>query len=178
MKRYFSIYALLFLLAAVSLVSCGQTGAAETKLGVAATAQEQKDNSIHFKVDGQTISTSGWNISRFDMGKGLQLNVTTNMHEDKRTVLLNINGVKPGIYKLGSGSRGDGTGYGSYKPDYNDMLNSFRFTEGEFELQTIDTMKGFIEARFQGTVMKGDQQFRITDGVIHKGALRSGITTY
>src|SRR5215212_2068293 len=97
------------------------------------------NNLISFNVDGHEVVTSGWNISRFDMGKGIQINITSNMHEDKRSIAFNINGDRPGRYSLKEGSRDNGTGYGSYKPDYADLLNSFSFEEGELIITALDT---------------------------------------
>ena len=77
------------------------------------------ENLITFKVNGKEIKTHGWNISRF-MGNGINLNITSDMHEDKRTLMLNLNGWTPGKYSLQNSFTSDThSGYGHYKPDYS-----------------------------------------------------------
>lgn len=146
----------------------------------AATKQKETSttNHISFRVNGEVVQTSGWNISRFDMGKGIGINVTSNMHEDKRTVAFNINGDGPGRYSLSQGSRGPGTAYGSYKPDYEALPESYSFTEGEIVITSMDTVAGSINASFSGTAKKGEELIRITEGKIVNGQLRPGITRY
>lgn len=155
------------------LFSCA--GKKEKQVAAATTTS---GNSIVFKVDGQEVKTSGWNISRFNMGNRVQLNLTTNMHEDKRTLLFNLNGWTPGEYILKQGSKEPNTGYGDYKPDYEDVLASFSFQDGSFLIENIDTVKGLMNASFHGTVKRGDKVFTITDGKVINGALRKGITNY
>src|SRR5215207_7052102 len=80
------------------------------------------ENRIYFNVNGDPVKSSGWNLSRFDMGQGVGINVTSNMHEEIRTVAFNINGQSIGTYSLNEDS---GAAYGSYKPDYADLSSSF-----------------------------------------------------
>jgi len=63
------------------------------------------DNIISFSVNGEAVKSSGWAISRFDFGNGTGtcVNVTSNMHEQPKTINININGDKPGTYSLQSG---------------------------------------------------------------------------
>lgn len=148
----------------------------ETRLASANTGNE--NNVITFKVAGTPVKTSGWNIGRFDMGKGLNLNVTTNMHEEERTILLNLRGCTPGTYSLDEGASGPLSGYGDYKPDYKDPLTSFRFVQGSFVIYGIDTTGGLLNATFSGRVKKGGETMEITDGRIRNGSLNKNIQTY
>jgi hypothetical protein len=142
------------------------------------TASGRWQKTITFKIDSEFVFTSGWNISRFDMGQGVRLNITSNMHQDKRTISFNINGWKTGRYSLYSGARDAGTAYGDYKPAYNDMLNSFQFEDGEIHIEKIDIDKGLVNASFFGTLTNGREKHSISDGRIVNGKLRSGITKY
>ena len=99
------------------------------------------------------------------------------MHEDKRTVAFNVNGYLPGSYQI-SDKRSANSAYGDYKPDYSDLLNSYSFKEGVINIISIDTINGVLNASFSGTVVKGIEQIKITDGRIVNGKLRSGLTKY
>ena len=57
-------------------------------------------NIISFKVNGEEVKTESWNIIRFQMGNKVQLNITSNMHIDKRTINVNLNGDKAGVYRV------------------------------------------------------------------------------
>jgi len=140
-----------------------------------ATANTCTDNSICFKVNGDLVQTSGWNISRFDMGKGIGLNITTSMHDDKRTIMINIRGDKAGSYSLGD----MGTAYGDYKPDYNDLLNAFSFQDGTIRILKIDTVSNRLNATFEGTVKNSEgKTLPVTEGKITNGKLAPGVTIY
>lgn len=156
------------------LSSC--TGGMAKKAGGNITGSE--NNAITFKVNGNTIKTDGWNISRLNTGQGLNLNITTNMHSDKRTVMVNLRGCSPGTYSLDADASGELSGYGDYKPNYNDMLKSYRFEQGRFTIESIDTAKGLLNASFFGTVRSGDVVMQITDGRIVNGALDKTVPTY
>jgi hypothetical protein len=165
---------------AVAVSFCGFiaacTSPAETKVASATTNTE--NNVISFAVNGETVNTTGWNISRFDAGTELHLNITTDMHKDERTVLINLRGCKPGNYSLADDASGQLSGYGSYKPKYTDLLNSYRFTEGNFTITSIDTIKGLLNASFSGTVRKGTESLKITDGHIINGTINKTVQTY
>ena len=159
-----------------TLISCGD--AATANIGIRDSKPAPTGNVIQFKIDDDLVTSSGWNISRFDMGQGVRMNITSNMHEDKRTISFNINGWTPGRYSLFSGARDAGTAYGDYKPDYNDMLNAFGFEDGEIHIEKIDIEKGLVNASFFGTITNGHEKHFITEGKIINGKLRSGITKY
>jgi hypothetical protein len=168
-----------FLLSAsfLFLISCGNRAIKDSKIGTE-KKESASSNKISFKIREDEINTSGWNISRFEMGHKIGLNITSNMHEDKRTVAFNINGDRPGTYKLSGGSREEGTAYGSYKPDYSDIMNSYGFTEGELTITGIDTVSGVINATFFGTAKKGNEVINVLDGKIINGRLTPGVMKY
>jgi hypothetical protein len=169
MNKYFEYFPITFLL--FFLTSCSDAGSASpNKTGA--------DNSIVFKINGALVNTRGWNITRFNTGKTVRLNITTNMHEDKRTLLINLNGWTPGNYTLKTGSDGPNTGYGDYKPDYNDAVKSYSFSDGLFTVENIDTVKQKLNASFHGTVTRGNESFLITEGRIINGILQKDITEY
>lgn len=173
MKQFIFII-IVFLSIAIS--SCNSSNAYSNK-SISATTTEQSDidNSIRFKVNGELVKTSGWNISRFDMGKGIQLNITSSMHEDKRTIMINIKGDKAGSYSLGD----MGTAYGDYKPDYNDLLNAYSFQDGTIKILGLDTLNNLLNATFEGAVKNSEgKTLRITEGKITNGKLASGVTIY
>lgn len=136
------------------------------------------ENLITFKVNGKEIKTHGWNISRF-MGNGINLNITSDMHEDKRTLMLNLNGWTPGKYSLQNSFTSDThSGYGHYKPDYSDLMNAYSFQDGFFQIENIDTVKGLLNASFYGTVKQNAEVLTITEGRIVNGKLAPGIQLY
>ncbi|MEP7373914.1 MAG: hypothetical protein ABI675_11030 [Chitinophagaceae bacterium] len=148
-------------------------------LKIAAT---DANNQISFKVDTDHVVTSGWNISRSMMNNQLVLNVTSNMHEEHKTINLNINGDKPGRYKfLSSGAYNKaGYAYGSYFSDNDsELMNPYQFGDGEFTITSIDTVKGILNAEFSAIVKSGKgETLTITDGKISKGKLKLGIVKY
>ncbi len=134
-------------------------------------------NSISFKVNGQLVKTSGWNISRFKTGESLHINITSNMHEDKRTVAFNLQGCQPGNYTLEE-ARGEGTAYGSYKPDYTNFSEAYIFKHGEIHISSLDTVHGILNASFHGIAEYGARSIVITDGLIQDGKIAPGLTNY
>lgn len=171
MKNCFLFLPALALLMAASCKSGKENGAA-------AETKSAGGNLITFKVDGQPVRTSGWNISRFESGEGLNLNITTNMHEDKRTVMVNLRSTAPGTYSLDENATGKFSGYGNYKPDYEDLLNSYHFERGSFTISSIDTAKGLLNATFSATAKKGNEVINITEGKVINGSLNKSINTY
>jgi hypothetical protein len=140
-------------------------------------------NVISFSVDGKQVTSSGWTISRFDFGTGAgtSVNVTSNMHEEPRTINININGDTPGSYTIGSGvaaMKNHGMAYGSYYADYlKDMSSPYSFTEGEFVIVSIDTTAGLLNANFHGTATNAKgESIKITDGKVIDGKLKAGVT--
>jgi hypothetical protein len=134
------------------------------------------DNIITYKVNGEEVKTTGWNIARFTTGNKVQLNITSNMHIDKRIINVNLDGDKAGIYWLASDGSLAASFYGSYAPDYEDLLTRYSFKEGEFNITEIDTTKGIVNGTFKGVVsdLQGNS-FEITDGKIINCELKPGI---
>jgi hypothetical protein len=118
----------------------------KAQAGKQSTTTTSQENIISFKVNGQEVTTSGWNISRLRMMGLPVLNVTSDMHEIPQTINININGNVPGTYKFlpSGGFKKDGYAYGSYFSNYKEsMMNPFNFENGEFEIVSIDTTAGF-----------------------------------
>ena len=140
------------------------------------------ENQISFKVNSDPVVSSGWNISRSLMNNQLVLNVTSNMHEERRTINLNINGDQPGRYKfLSTGAYNKpGYAYGSYFSNFEeDLANAYHFEDGEFIITSIDTAKGILNAEFSAIVKSGKgETLTITDGKISRGKLKLGIAKY
>src|SRR5258708_7561933 len=74
--------------------------ATDNKISTAAQAvQSSAKGIVKFKVNGQQVSTSAWNVSVSNSMNGIcKLNVTSNMHEDTRTIIININSCASGSY--------------------------------------------------------------------------------
>jgi hypothetical protein len=171
----------LFYLISLLVVSCNNNNTASTgnseKNSADASSSTDK-NFISFKVNGDEVKTSGWNISLFRWSNqpAVWMNITSNMHKEKRTINVNLNGAKPGTYSF------DGEGvimeksHGSYHPDFSDALNSYSFVSGSFVITDVDTMHHILNGTFSGTVKntKGET-LNVTEGKIIKGALKPGI---
>jgi hypothetical protein len=164
----------------VTFVITGCNNATENNLASGImTASNAGTNIITFKVNGEAVKTTGWNIARFESGDKVQLNITSNMHIDKRTINVNLAGDKIGIYKLTKGGSLAGSSYGSYAPDYEDLLTRYRFEEGEFDITKIDTVKGILNGTFKGVARNQQgKSFEITDGKIINGELKHGIQKF
>lgn len=144
---------------------------------------DSSENLITFKVNKELIVSSLQNITRFDFGfgAGATLNVSSNTNEQPKTIILSINGDKPGNYPIESNAKTTktpGVAYGNYMPDYlKDMSNPFSFINGEIVITSVDTTKGILSATFYGTAKRGqDDSVVITEGHIINGKLKPGIT--
>lgn len=164
---------------AVFLYGCSAWSASDVKqpdrtLTNESAVSETASNVILFKVAGKPVKTSGWNISEFvrNSAGALGLNITTNMHEDCRTIMVNLNGCKPGRYTF-SEPHTLSDSYGDYKPDYTgDLFYSYSFVSGAFDLTEVNREKNYINASFSGTVKdKHGNTLEITDGKIINGTL-------
>lgn len=162
--------------------SCSDSSAKEMPFKREASTKGTVENIIIFKVNGEPVTTSGWNISRFKLTEASKesLNVTTNMHDEKRTININISGTEPGEYVAKTDDKSDHNFYGSYYPDYlNDLGNTYSFQTGSLIITSIDTVKNLLNGSFWGTVknLKGET-LKISDGKIVNGRLTPGITKY
>lgn len=163
----------------IFVYSCSAWSASDVKqphwtAATKSAATETASNLILFKVAGQLVKTSGWNISEFvrNSAGALGLNITTNMHEDCRTILVNLNGCTPGHYAF-SEQHTLSDSYGDYKPDYTgDLFYSYSFVSGAFDITEVNTEKNYINATFSGTVKdKQGNTLEITEGKIINGTL-------
>ncbi len=136
------------------------------------------ENVISFKVNGNEIKTSGWNIRRFTWTNqtNVWMNITTDMHKEKRTINVNLNGDKPGTYIFDDNGVVMENSHGSYHSDYTDPAGSYSFVSGSFIITDVDTVHHIVNGSFSVTAKntKGET-LNITDGKIIKGALKPGI---
>src|SRR4030095_2637455 len=136
------------------------------------------ENVISFKVNGDDVTTSGWNIRlfRWTNQSDIWMNITTDMHKEKRTINVNLNGAKPGTYNFDDQGVIMEKSHGSYKADYNDASGSYSFVGGSFVITDVDTVHHILNGAFSVTAKntKGET-INITDGKIIKGALKPGI---
>jgi hypothetical protein len=170
-----------FYLIALLVVSCnnnktGSVGNSEKNSpdAVSSTAK----NVISFKVNGDEVKTNGWNISRFRWNNqsAVWMNITSDMHKEKRTINVNLNGTKPGAYAFDDKGVIMEKSHGSYHPDFSDALNSYSFISGSFVITAVDTVNQVLNGTFSGTVKntKGEV-LNITEGRIVNGTLKPGI---
>jgi hypothetical protein len=147
------------------------------------TKGKEGNNLITFKINGTPVNTTGWTISRFtwDGNTGSEwLNITSNMHDEKRAINVNLNGALPGTYTFGEGSILKQQSHGSYYPDYiEDITNTYSFNSGSFIITAIDTVKRTVNGTFAGTVKNiRDETLEITDGKIENGILNTAVIKY
>lgn len=172
----------ILLMAFSATAACKQSTAdANTATGPLAT-RSTGNNSISFKVNGEQVVTSGWTISRFSFANEPSkqwLNITSNMHNEKRVINVNLPGAAPGDYVFDKGGS-NAHSHGSYYPDYMENLsNSYAFNTGSFHITDLDTVKRVVSGTFSGTVknLKGEM-LQITDGKIENGVLNAGVIVY
>jgi len=171
----------IFLIATMLMISCGQndkptTDKKESSSGTTSSAI----NTITFKVNGDPVSTEGWVVQRFvwdDKTPHAWINITSNMHKDKRTINVNLAGVAPGNYGFSENSSFMTESHGSFFPDFSKPLQSYQFTGGEFHIIVVDTLKGFVSGTFSGTVKDANgKELAISDGKLTKLKLKAGVT--
>jgi len=170
-----------FYLIALLVVSCNSNNTASTgnsEKNSADASSSTDNNSISFKVNGDEVKTSGWNISLFRWSNqpAVWMNITSDMHKEKRTINVNLNGAKPGTYSFDDKGVIMEKSHGSYHPDFTETLNAYSFVSGSFVITDVDTMHHVLNGTFSGTVKntKGET-LNITDGKIVNGALKPGI---
>ncbi len=174
-----SILAIIFLFSCSQAVPMNHSDATVDMQG----AISKTDNVISFKVNGSAVVTSGWTISRVKWSTDpsrLWLNITSNMHQDKRTIGVNLNGSVPGTYVLGLENGAlSGQSHGSYHADYADLSDSYSFISGSFVITEVDLVKLVINGTFSGTVQNNKgESLSITDGKIINGKLNGSINSY
>jgi hypothetical protein len=176
MKKIF-----LFCTVAVLSLSCNnnKAGNAEHPEKKSTDASSSTDeNVISFKVNGDKVTTSGWNIRRFiwTNQSTVWMNITTDMHKERRTINVNLNGAKPGTYNFDEAGVIMEKSHGSYHSDYSDPAGSYSFVSGSFVITDVDTVHHILNGTFSGTVKNTrGETLNITDGKIINGALKPGI---
>src|SRR6266498_3252604 len=142
------------------------------------TSSSSGENVISFKVNGDEVKTSGWNIRRFTWSNQsvVWMNITSDMHKENRTINVNLNGAKPGTYNFDDQGVIMEKSHGAYNPDFSGPLNSYSFVSGSFIITDVDTVRNIVNGTFSGTVKntKGET-LDITEGKIINGALKPGI---
>jgi hypothetical protein len=176
MKKAYSFY-----LIALLIVSCNNNktnGDRNSEKNSADASSSTDKNFISFKVNGEEVKTSGWNVSLFRWSNqpDVWMNITSDMHKEKRTINVNLNGAIPGTYNFDDKGVIMEKSHGSYHPDFSDALNAYSFVGGSFVITDVDTVHHILNGTFSGTVKntKGET-LNITDGKIVNGALRPGI---
>jgi hypothetical protein len=169
----------------VLIIACQSNSAvnnpAKVIISSSLAAGDAETNVITFKVNGEPVKTAGWTISRVSWSSipgALWLNITSDMHQEKRTININLDGSLPGEYFFNEDGGIQKKSHGSYFPDYmGDMTKSYSFVSGSVRILSIDTIKNNINAVFSGMVknLKGET-FEITDGKIINGSLKSSVT--
>lgn len=135
-------------------------------------------NVILFKVDGVEVKSTVWNIARFRFHNMTKpgLNITSNMHQEKRTVRFNLEDYRPGTYIL-NGSPLEGGSYGSYIPDYWIRGVYYPITGGQLTLTEVDTVHKVVNGTFYFTAKGAEGQLvNVTDGRIINGKLNLDIS--
>jgi hypothetical protein len=171
----------LFCLVVLFAISCNnnKTGNAESpdKKSGDATSAEGK-NVISFKVNGDEIKTSGWNIRRFTWSNQttVWMNITSDMHKEKRTINVNLNGATPGTYNFDDEGVIMEKSHGSYHADFNDPAGSYSFVGGSFVITGVDTVHQLVNGTFSVTAKNSKGEIlNLTDGKIINGTLKPGI---
>ena len=170
----------LFLIATTLLISCGQNDKTADDKKESSSGTRAGNNTITFKVNGDQVNSEGWIVQRFvwdDKTPHAWITITSNMHKDKRTINVNLAGGEPGIYNFPAFSFFNITdSHGSYFPDFSKPLESYQFTNGEFHIIVVDTLKGIISGTFSGTVKDiNGKELTISDGKLTNLKLRAGI---
>jgi len=170
-----------FFLIVLFVVSCNndKTASAENAEKTSSDASTSTGkNVISFKVNDKEVTTSGWNIRLFKWSNqpDVWMNITTDMHKEKRTINVNLNGAKPGTYTFDDAGVIMEKSHGSYRSDYNDLSGSYSFVSGSFIITVVDTAQHIVNGTFSVTAKntKGEV-VNITDGKIINGALKPGI---
>src|SRR6266404_5626997 len=114
----------LFCILALLAVSCnnneaGNTESSNKKAGD--TMSAGGENVIRFKVNGDEVTTSAWNIRRFTWSNqsAVWMNITSDVHKEKRTINVNLNGATPGTYNFDDEGVVMEKSHGSYHADFN-----------------------------------------------------------
>lgn len=137
------------------------------------------DNRIIFKADGGEVSTEGWVVQRFlwdEKTTSPWLNITSNMHKDKRTINVNLNNTIPGKYVITEGSLTTNS-HGAYFPDFFKPMENYSFAGGEFNLTEVDTVNNILNGTFSGIVKNSEgKTIQISEGKLINVKIKPGVT--
>ncbi len=125
------------------------------------------NNFVRFKVNGVLVETSAWNASYGNLVGGmLTYNITSNMHENEKTININVNATQVGEYDfLFTGGTAPNKAYGIYHPKYSNTFDVYSFQNGKFTITEIDTIRKVYAGKFYGKVVNDSGiEFQITDG--------------
>ncbi|MDF2380157.1 hypothetical protein JMG10_01665 [Nostoc ellipsosporum NOK] len=142
-------------------------------------------NKISFRADTLEVETTAWNINLFGKNNetGIALNITSEQDNGHPSVNLNVNGIAPGTYPFTAGQgalQATGKAYGEYMTTgANGKQEHYFFQTGNITIQSIDTAKGILQAKFEGDA-KSDKgkTIRITNGVVKEGLVKHGVTRF
>jgi Family of unknown function (DUF6252) len=165
---------------AVVTMTCNndKSSDAETSEKKSGKSSSTGENVISFKVNGDRVTTNGWNLRRFTWSNqtDVWMNITSDMHKDKRTINVNLNGAKPGTYNFDDEGVIMDKSHGSYHSDFSDPSGSYSFVSGSFIITDVDTVHQIVNGTFSVTARNAKgETINITDGKIIKGALKPGI---
>jgi hypothetical protein len=170
-------------LTAIILFACGQsekTSSKDNSPSDANVANATGDNAITFKVDGQQVNSGGWIVQRFvwdEKTPAPWLNITSNMHKDKRSINVNLNAANAGKYNFSETASIMTNSHGSYFPDFSKPMESFSFVSGEFNIVEVDTAKGILNGTFSITAKDiNGKTISISEGKLTNVKLKPGIT--
>jgi predicted GNAT superfamily acetyltransferase len=123
---------------------------------------------VRFKVNGVLVETSAWNASYGKIvGNMFTCNITSNMHQNEKTININVNATQAGEYDLllTGATNSPNKAYGIYYPKYSNTFDTYSFKNGKFTITEIDTVQKVYAGKFYGTVVNNSGvEFQITDG--------------
>lgn len=131
---------------------------------------------VRFKVNGVLVETSAWNASYGNLvGSMLTCNITSNMHQNEKTVNINVNAIQVGEYDLllTGATNSPNKAYGIYYPKYSNAFDTYSFKNGKFTITEIDTVQKVYAGKFYGTVLNNSGvELQITDGEFRSTSLK------
>lgn len=172
----------IFLLAMVFAIACNSSKNDDPKADSSSTtttettsdAGDESKGTIAFKANGETVTTRIVNLAGFQFPNSPKgLNVTSDMHQEKRTVNINLNGYTAGDYTFTKETIDKAqTAIGLYFPDYSQASDSYNFVSGHINVSRFDTVNNVFEATFSGTTKNSEgKTIEITDGVVKNGKI-------
>ncbi len=128
----------------------------------------QGSGRVTFKVDGVAVTTDVWNFSRFTTSG--DYNLTTNMHKDKRTILLNLSNPEAGA-EISLGPAGSGS-YGSYFAEFGTHTTNCTIESGTVKFTAFDLAAKTFSATFSFVARDAEgNAVNVTDGIVHDGKI-------